>query len=90
MSVQTETIQVSSLAEDGLDTDAFITHLRDLAHTKGVVEQDISIEEERTFPVEGAILILLTFSSKVAYDIWKEFILPELKQRYRIRKQLTS
>jgi hypothetical protein len=37
--------------------------------------------------VDGAILILLGFASKVAYDVWKEFILPGLKERYRVRQQ---
>lgn len=87
MSVETETVLVSSLEEEGVDVDAFVADLNKLANEKGLTKGDIAVEEERTFPVEGATLILLTFASKVAYDIWKEFILPELKEQYRVRKQ---
>lgn len=90
MSVETEAIRVSSLAEEGVNIDAFIADMKRLADEKGLGEDDIGVEEEKTFPVDQATLILLSFASQVAYDIWREFILPELKQRYRVRKQEIS
>jgi len=80
-------ILVSSLTEEGVDVAAFIADAKKLATERGLAESDIEFEAEKTFPVEGAILVLLGFASKVAYDIWKEFILPELKERYRIKQQ---
>jgi hypothetical protein len=87
--MDTEKVQivVSSLTEEEIDVDAFITDAKKLAIERGLVESDIEFEAEKTFPVDGAILILLGFASKVAYDVWKEFILPELKERYRIKQQ---
>jgi hypothetical protein len=83
-------IHVGSLTEVEIDVDAFIADTRNLATERGLEESDIEFEVEKTFPVEGTILILLSFASKVAYDIWKEFILPELKERYRIKRQEAS
>jgi hypothetical protein len=80
-------ISVSSLTAEEIDIDAFITEVKQLAAERNLADSDIEFEIEQTFPVDGAILILLGFASKVAYDIWKEFILPELKERYRIRQQ---
>jgi len=87
MNTEKEKIVVSSLTEEQVDVDAFIADAKNLAAERGLAESDIEFEEEKTFPVEGAILILLGFVSEVAYDIWKEFILPELKERYRIKQQ---
>ena len=80
-------IIVSSLTKEEVDVDAFIADAKKLATERGLAESDIQFTPGETFPVEGAILILLGFASKVAYDVWKEFILPELKERYKIKQQ---
>ena len=87
--MDTEKVQivVSSLTEEEIDVDAFIADVKKLATERGLAESEIEFEAEKTFPVEGATLILLSLASKVAYDVWKEFILPELKERYRIKQQ---
>jgi hypothetical protein len=90
MSIKKEAVLVSSLAEKEIDVKAFIADAKRLAAEKGLAEDEIQFEEEKTFPVEGAILILLGFASKVAYDVWKEFILPRLKEKYRIKQQEAS
>jgi len=80
-------ISVSSLTEEEIDVDAFIADAKKLAAEQGLADSDIELGAEKPFPVGDATLILLGFATKVAYDIWKEFILPELKERYRIRQQ---
>lgn len=90
MDVEKVQILVSSLTEEEVDVDAFIADVKKLAAERGLAESDIEFEAEKTFPVEGAILILLGFASKVAYDIWKEFVLPRLKERYKIKPQESS
>ena len=80
-------ITVSSLVGEEVNVDAFLADAKKMAVDRGLGESDIQFEVEEPFPVDGAILILLGFASKVAYDVWKEFILPELKERYRIRQQ---
>lgn len=87
MDIERVQIVVSSLTEEEADVDAFIADAKKLATERGLAERDIEFEVEKTFPVEGTTLILLGLASKVAYDIWKEFILPELKERYRIKEQ---
>ena len=47
----------------------------------------IRVEPEKTFPVDGAILIGLGFLSKVAYDIFKAVILPRIKARWGVQVQ---
>ena len=78
---------VDSLTEEEVDVDAFLADARRLATERGLSKDDIDIKVGQTFPIDGAILILLGFASKVVYGGWKEFILPELKERYRIKKQ---
>ena len=78
--------QIWSLRDKEIDPKAFEADLRALAAERGLTDNDIDFEPEKTFPVEGAILILLGFASKVAYDIWKEFILPRLREKYGIRE----
>ena len=90
MDVDRVPIVVGSLTEEEVDVGAFIADAKKLAAEQGLAEGDIEFEGEKTFPVEGTILILLGFASKVAYDVWKEFILPELKERYRIKQQEAS
>jgi hypothetical protein len=80
-------ITASSLVGEQVNVDAFVAEAKKLAVEGGLRENDIQFEVEKPFPVDGAILILLGFASKVAYDVWKEFILPELKERYRVRQQ---
>lgn len=80
-------ITVSSLTGEEVNVDAFVAEAKKMAVDRGLRENDIRFEVEKPFPVDGAILILLGFASKVAYDVWKEFILPELKERYRVRQQ---
>jgi hypothetical protein len=87
MSTEKDQIIVSSLTKEEIDVDAFISDAKKLATERGLAESDIQFTPEETFPVEGTILIFLGFASKVAYDVWKEFILPELKERYRIKQQ---
>ena len=90
MNTEKEKIVVSSLTEEQIDVDAFIADAKKMAAEQGLAEGDIEFEGEKTFPVEGTILILLGFASKVAYDVWKEFILPELKEKYKIKPQESS
>ena len=80
-------IVVSSLTGEEVDVDAFIADVKKLATERGLAESDIEFEVEEMFPVEGAILILLGLASKVAYDVWKEFVLPRLKEKYKIEPQ---
>jgi len=84
-----EGIVVRSLTgKEEVETDRFMADVAKLAKEQGLMENDIKLEEEEEpFPVEGAILILLGFASKVAYDVWKEFILPKLKERYRVEER---
>ena len=87
MSAEQVQIRVSSLVEEEVDLEVFIADAKKLAAEEGLAESDLKFESEETFPVEGAILILLGLASKVAYDVWKEFILPRLKEKYRIQEQ---
>ena len=87
MAAEQATIRVSSFTDEEVDVEAFIADARRLASEQGLGESDLEFEPERPFPVEGVILILLGFASKVAYDIWKEFILPRLREKYKIREQ---
>ena len=81
-------IVVSSLESGGvIDTEKFFADVKELAAKRGLSESDIHLETPKNFPVDGATLVFLGLASKVAYDIWKEFILPELKEKYRIRQQ---
>jgi hypothetical protein len=84
MDIEKVPIVVSSLTEQEVDIDAFVADAKKLATERGLAESDIEFEVEKTFPVEGATLILLGLASKVAYDVWKEFILPRLKEKYKI------
>jgi hypothetical protein len=61
--------------------------IKSLASKHGLSDQDFTVEAEKPFPVDGSILILLTLASQIAYDVWKEFILPELKERYRVHQE---
>jgi len=87
MAAEQVRIRVSSLTEEEMDLEAFVADAKKLAAEQGLAENDLEFESEETFPVEGAILILLGLASKVAYDVWKEFILPRLKEKYRIQEQ---
>jgi hypothetical protein len=80
-------IAVSSLTGEEIDADAFMAEVTKLAKEQGLAENAIQFEGEEPFPVEGATLILLTLASKVVYDVWKELILPKLKERYRIEER---
>jgi hypothetical protein len=73
--------------KEQIDPDAFVADVRRLAAQRGLSETEIGWEVAKPFPVDGAILILLSFTSKVAYDIWKEFILPELKKKYKVEQE---
>jgi len=82
-------IVVTSLTEEPVDADELIEEVKKIAKEKGVAEEDLSFEKEKPFPTEGAILILLGLFSKIAYDIWKDFVLPELKEKYENRYKIT-
>jgi hypothetical protein len=86
MAAEQSTIRVSSFTGEEVDVEAFIADARKLASERGLAESDIEFEAEDTFPIEGAILIGLTLASKIAYDIWKEFIVRKLKEKYRIKE----
>jgi len=87
MDIEKVQIVVSSLTKKEVDVNAFIADVRKLATERGLAESDVEFEVEETFPVEGAILILLSLASEVAYDVWKEFVLPRLKEKYKITPQ---
>ena len=87
MAIEKVRIVVGSLTEEEVDVSAFISDAKKLAAERGLAGSDIEFEEAKTFPVEGAILILLGFASKVAYDVWKEFVLSGLKEKYKIKQQ---
>lgn len=87
MAAERATIRVSSFTDEEVDVEAFVADARKLATERGLEESDLEFEPEKPFPVEGAILILLGFASKVAYDVWKEFILPKLREKYKVKEQ---
>jgi hypothetical protein len=83
-------IQVWSLTDEEVDIGAFIADAKKLAAEGGLAESGLEFEPEETFPVDNTILILLGLASQVAYDVWKEFILPRLKEKYGIKEQQSS
>lgn len=87
MDIEKVQIVVSSLTKKEVDVEAFIADAKELATERGLAESDVEFEVEKKFPIEGAVLILLSLASKVAYDIWKEFILPRLKEKYKVTLQ---
>jgi hypothetical protein len=48
---------------------------------------DIVVTMERTFPVDEAILVAISFLSKVAYDVWKTVVLPRIQNRWSVRER---
>jgi len=59
--------------------------LRQSGNEQLLTEGQITVEKEQTFPTDAAIVIGLTFLSKVAYDTWKAIILPRLQERFGVR-----
>ena len=47
----------------------------------------INIQVEKTFPVDAAIVVGLTFLSGVALETYKALVLPALKKRFAVREK---
>ena len=50
----------------------------------------IDIQVEKTFPVDAAIVVGLTFLSGVALETYKVLVLPALKKRFAVREKAKS
>jgi hypothetical protein len=50
-------------------------------------DQHLEIQIEKTFPTDEAIIVGLTFLSQAGIEVFKEFILPRLRQRFQVKQK---
>jgi hypothetical protein len=61
--------------------------LREAGQEQLLIEGQIQIEVEKTFPTDQAIVVGLMFLSGIALETYKEIVLPRLKKRFRTKQK---
>ncbi len=61
--------------------------LRETQHEDLLKNSQIQVEIEKTFPIDEAIVVAISLGGKIAYDVWRDLILPRLKSRYSVREK---
>ena len=64
--------------------------LREAGYENLLAEGQIRVNVEQTFPTDAAMMVAVTLLSKVAYDVFKEVILPKLRSRFVVEERPKS
>jgi hypothetical protein len=59
--------------------------LRKAGHDNLLKQAQIEIRVEKTFPTSIVVVAIVNLFSKMAFEVFKQIILPELKRHYEIK-----
>ena len=61
--------------------------LRDAGKEDLLLNRQIQVEVEKTFPTDAVIVVGLTLLTGIALETYKELILPALRKRFKIKQK---
>jgi hypothetical protein len=82
MSKNRLSVRFQTFDKSEIDEERLVAEIRELATQQGLSDNDVIIDPGQLFPVEGAILILITLASNIVLEIVKNKILEKTKQKY--------